>query len=70
MSNPFSVDDSPSWIVQILFGRYRSLNTITVPHLAIMAVVGVAMVKNKKSNILQTKNSELISNFFFSIFVF
>ncbi len=40
-----SVDSSqdPQWIVQILFGRYRSWGAITVGHLILMAAIGVSL---------------------------
>lgn len=40
-----SVDSSGSqWIVQILFGRYRSWGAITLGHLTVLGAVGVSLI--------------------------
>jgi hypothetical protein len=40
---------SPSWFVQILFGRYRSLGNIQWTHLAVLGCIGFIMVRTPAS---------------------
>src|SRR5689334_19749707 len=35
---------TPSWFVQILFGRYRSLGNIQWTHLAVLGAIGFVML--------------------------
>ena len=45
MSASLDGSASPSWFVQVLFGRYRSLGAIQWTHLAVMGGIAVLMVR-------------------------